>query len=154
MLNSPLLCIVPDAENPLSTTANSKEHSRRDGDINRLSYTEDAKKQLGTYETEQLINAITKIADLLRKCWGVAGAGIISSNLARTKDGKTVVFNPTIPGKQVYALFGFVGINDFSKQLRVLEKDVMILINDVAKVVVSAFMAASIQYIKKAEQIV
>jgi len=61
----------------------------------------------------------------------VAGAGIISSNLARTKDGKTVVFNPTIPGKQVYALFGFIGINDFSKMLRALEGDVMILINDV-----------------------
>lgn len=94
-----------------------------------------AEEQLGNYETEQLINAISKIADLLRKCWGVAGAGIISSNLARTKDGSTVVFNPTIPGKQVYALFGFVGINDFSKQLRALEQDVMILINDVARVV-------------------
>jgi len=95
----------------------------------------EAEEQLGHYETEQLINAIAKIADLLRKCWGVAGAGIISSNLARTKDGKTVVFNPTIPGKQVYALFGFIGINDFSKQLRALEGDVMILINDVARVV-------------------
>lgn len=82
-----------------------------------------------------MINAITKIADLLRKCWGVAGAGIISSNLARTKDGKTVVFNPTVPGKRVYALFGFVAINGFSEQLRALDRDVMILINDVAKVV-------------------
>ncbi len=90
---------------------------------------------MGHYETEQLINAISKIADLLRKCWGVAGAGIISSNLARTKDGKTVVFNPTVPGKRVYALFGFVAINGFSQQLRALDKDVMILINDVAKVV-------------------
>jgi len=93
------------------------------------------KEQLGNYETEQLINAITKIADLLRKCWGVAGAGIISSNLARTQDGKTVVFNPTVPGKRVYALFGFVAINGFSDQLRALDRDVMILINDVAKVV-------------------
>jgi len=91
--------------------------------------------EIGNYETEQLINAITKIADLLRKCWGVAGAGIISSNLARTKNGKTVVFNPTVPGKRVYALFGFVSINDFSEQLRALDRDVMILINDVAKVV-------------------
>jgi hypothetical protein len=96
---------------------------------------DDAEEQLGHYETEQLINAISKIADLLRKCWGVAGAGIISSNLARTKDGRTVVFNPTIPGKQVYALFGFIGINDFSKQLRSLEQDVMILINDIGRVV-------------------
>lgn len=92
-------------------------------------------EEIGNYETEQLINAITKIADLLRKCWGVAGAGIISSNLARTKDGKTVVFNPTVPGKRVYALFGFVAINGFSEQLRALDRDVMILINDVAKVV-------------------
>ena len=82
-----------------------------------------------------MINAVAKIADLLRKCWGVAGAGIISSNLARTKDGKTVVFNPTVPGKRVYALFGFIAINGFSDQLRALDRDVMILINDVAKVV-------------------
>lgn len=96
---------------------------------------DDSKEQLGSYETEQLINAISKIADLLRKCWGVAGAGIISSNLARTKDGKTVVFNPTVPGKRVYALFGFIAINDFSKLLRDLDNDVMLLINDVARVV-------------------
>lgn len=94
-----------------------------------------SKDRLGNFETEQLITAISKIADLLRKCWGVAGAGIISSNLARTSDGKTVVFNPTVPGKRVYALFGFVAINDFSKLLRDLDKDVMILINDVARVV-------------------
>jgi hypothetical protein len=35
----------------------------------------------------------------------------------------------------VYALFGFIGINDFSKHLRALEQHVMILINDVARVV-------------------
>lgn len=115
---------APDAENPLSqSVTGKKEHRGNKAD------------ELGNYETEQLINAIAKIADLLRKCWGVAGAGIISSNLARTKDGKTVVFNPTVPGKRVYALFGFVAINDFSKQLRVLDRDVMILINDVSRVV-------------------
>ena len=92
--------------------------------------------KLGSYETEQLITAVTKITNLLRKCWGVAGAGIISSNLARNKDGKnTVVFNPTVPGKIVYAIFGFAGINDFSHLLRSLDKDVMTLINDVARVV-------------------
>lgn len=96
---------------------------------------DDDEDQLGHYETEQLINAITKITDLLRKCWGVAGAGIISSNLARTEGGKTAVFNPCVPGRLVYALFGFVGINDFSQHLRNLDQDVMILINDVARVV-------------------
>jgi len=119
-----------DAENPLSTPDRQVGRKGSGDGAN-----DDSVEQLGNYETEQLINAIAKIADLLRKCWGVAGAGIISSNLARTKDGKTVVFNPTIPGKQVYALFGFIGINDFSKQLRALEGDVMILINDVARVV-------------------
>jgi hypothetical protein len=121
-----------DAENPLSTPSVQETQGRKG---QRYQGDEGLEEQLGHYETEQLINAIAKIADLLRKCWGVAGAGIISSNLARTKEGETVVFNPTIPGKQVYALFGFVGINDFSKQLRALEKDVMILINDVARVV-------------------
>jgi hypothetical protein len=89
---------------------------------------------LGSFETEQLITAVTKITDLLRKCWGVAGAGIISSNLAN-KDGKTVVFNPTVPGKLVYALFGFASIDAFNQLLRSLDQDVMILINDVANIV-------------------
>lgn len=119
--------VFVDAENPLSQNASAT--SKRDK-------AETAKQeQLGNYETEQLIQAIATIAELLRKCWGVAGAGIISTNLARTKDGKTVVFNPTVPGKSVYALFGFVAINDFGKQLRVLDRDVMRLINDVARVV-------------------
>lgn len=118
-----------DAENPLSQDVNSGSKKEDDSALGAEA------EEIGNYETEQLINAITKIADLLRKCWGVAGAGIISSNLARTKDGKTVVFNPTVPGKRVYALFGFVAINGFSEQLRALDRDVMILINDVAKVV-------------------
>lgn len=119
--------VVVDAENPLSQSFPNKRGSRGPGET-------DKQEELGTYETEQLINAIAKIADLLRKCWGVAGAGIISSNLART-GGKTVVFNPTVPGKRVYALFGFVAIKEFDKLLRSLDKDVMILINDVARVV-------------------
>lgn len=124
-----LKIVVRYADNPLSQTPGGKDKS--DG---RESLGE-GKDELGNYETAQLINAISKIADLLRKCWGVAGAGIISSNLARTKDGKTVVFNPTLPGKRVYALFGFVQINHFDRHLRALESEVMILINDVARVV-------------------
>jgi hypothetical protein len=82
-----------------------------------------------------LITAVTKITDLLRKCWGVAGAGIISANLERKDDGDTVSFNPTVPGQMVYALFAFAGINDFSSLLRALDREVMKLINDIAKVV-------------------
>lgn len=120
-----------DAEDPLSQTSLKNSSGRKDGA--HLDDTE-SRETLGHFETEQLISAISKIADLLRKCWGVAGAGIISENL-RTKDGKTVVFNPMVKGKRVYALFGFIAINDFSKLLRDLDNDVMILINDVARVV-------------------
>jgi len=120
------------AENPLSQDVNKTRSQDRHDDDNII---ENEGEEIGNFETEQLINAITKIADLLRKCWGVAGAGIISSNLARTKDGKTVVFNPTVPGKRVYALFGFVAISEFNELLRALDRDVMILINDVAQVV-------------------
>jgi hypothetical protein len=89
---------------------------------------------LGSYETEQLITAVTKITDLLRKCWGVAGADIISTNLATREGALTEVFNPTVPGKSVYALFGFAAINGFDHALRNLGRDIMILINDVAAV--------------------
>ncbi|KAG7349730.1 adenylate cyclase family protein [Nitzschia inconspicua] len=127
-----LKIVLRYAENPLSQDVNKKSQQEKMEDESAF---ENEGEEIGNFETEQLINAITKIADLLRKCWGVAGAGIISSNLARTKDGKTVVFNPTVPGKRVYALFGFVAINGFSEILRALDRDIMILINDVAKVV-------------------
>jgi hypothetical protein len=113
-------------------TKNSNDNGGSGGDdINNPA----AANDIGNIETEQLLNAITKISDLLRKCWGVAGGGIISSNLARTKDGKVAVFNPTVPGKQVYALFAFVGIGGYSQLLRDLDRDIMILINDIANVV-------------------
>lgn len=127
-----LKIVLRYAENPLSQDVNKKSQKGKGDDDSAV---ENDGEEIGNFETEQLINAITKIADLLRKCWGVAGAGIISSNLARTKDGKTVVFNPTVPGKRVYALFGFVAINGFSEILRALDRDIMILINDVAQVV-------------------
>ena len=134
-----LKIVVRYAQNPLSHSdlrKSRKQQRSTKGDDNSNDGQEMKERdELGNYETEQLITAITKIADLLRKCWGVAGAGIISTNLARTEEGKTVVFNPTVPGKRVYALFGFVAINGFSDQLRALDKDVMILINDIAKVV-------------------
>jgi class 3 adenylate cyclase len=123
------------AKNPLAH--NTASHSNKGGndsdeesDIARASSAD----QLGNFETTQLINAITKIADLLRKCWGVAGADIISTNLATQEGALTEVFNPTVPGKSVYALFGFAAINEFSHMIHNLGPDVMILINDVANV--------------------
>jgi hypothetical protein len=93
-----------------------------------------ADRELGSFETEQLITAVAKITDLLRLCWGVAGADIISTNLATREGALTEVFNPTVPGKSVYALFGFAAIGGFENALRNLGGDVMPLINDVAAV--------------------
>jgi hypothetical protein len=65
---------------------------------------------------------------------GVAGADIISTNLASREGALAEVFNPTVPGKSVYALFAFAAINGFDHALKCLGGDVMILINDVAAV--------------------
>jgi hypothetical protein len=64
----------------------------------------------------------------------VAGADIISTNLASREGALAEVFNPTVPGKSVYALFAFAAINGFDHALKCLGGDVMILINDVAAV--------------------
>jgi len=138
-----LRIVLRYASNPLAATPAKKRSggmqahdSVNDFGVFDLDFdSEKDKDKLGSYETEQLITAVAKITDLLRKCWGVAGAGIISSNLARNMKGDTVVFNPTMPGKLVYALFGFAGINDFGHLLRSLDKDVMTLINDIAIVI-------------------
>ena len=118
-----------DAKNPLSPPPQQDYGEGR-------SIPHDAKSdaRLGTFETEQLISAVTTTTDLLRKCWGVAGAGIISSNLASEEGGLTTYFNPTVPGKAVYAVFAFVSIDKFQRHLHALKGDIMILINDIAAV--------------------
>jgi hypothetical protein len=112
--------VLSDSESEPSSHGDEDENSQEDG--------------FGTYETEQLITAVAKITDLLRKCWGVAGADIISTNLASREGALAEVFNPTVPGKSVYALFAFAAINGFDHALKCLGGDVMILINDVAAV--------------------
>jgi hypothetical protein len=109
---------------------------RSSGELSETSSDSDShdEEALGSYETEQLITAVSKITDLLRKCWGVAGADIISTNLATREGALTEVFNPTVPGKSVYALFGFACINGFDHILQCLQGEVMILINDIANV--------------------
>lgn len=82
--------------------------------------------EVGSFETEQLITAVAKITDLLRKCWGVAGADIISTNLATQEGALTEVFNPTVPGRSVYALFGFAAIGGFGHAVRNLGGDMYV----------------------------
>jgi hypothetical protein len=127
-----------DAKNPLSPPPRKEPVNSSFLKLNDAYFydsdDETSDKKLGTFETEQLVNTVTIITDLLRKCWGVAGAGIISSNLATKEGGLTAYFNPTVPGKAVYALFAFVNIDRFNFHLHALKGDIMILINDIAAV--------------------
>jgi len=95
---------------------------------------DEAIQQLGNFETDALVNTVTTITDLMRRCWGVAGANIISANLARQEGGLASSFNPTVPGEAAYALFAFIGIKDFDNHLNALKDEIMILINDIAAV--------------------
>lgn len=137
-LRSMLKIVARYAKNPLSqATSSGKDNTSVLSDSESvLTIDDDASEGdgFGTYETEQLITAVSKITDLLRKCWGVAGADIISTNLASREGELAEVFNPTVPGKSVYALFAFAAINGFDHALKCLGGDVMILINDVAAV--------------------
>eukprot|EP00934_Nitzschia_sp_Nitz4_P000094 Nitzschia sp. Nitz4//scaffold89_size161592//92699//96967//NITZ4_002385-RA/size161592-snap-gene-0.176-mRNA-1//-1//CDS//3329559637//94//frame0 len=138
-LRSMLKIVARYAKNPLSqATPVGRDNYSVISDVESevLSIVSDADASeadhVETYETEQLITAVAKITDLLRKCWGVAGADIISTNLASSSLAE--VFNPTVPGKSVYALFAFAAIDGFDHALKCLGGDVMILINDVASV--------------------
>jgi hypothetical protein len=137
-LRSMLKIVARYAKNPLSqaTQTGRDNFSAVSESESEHSIDDDASEGdgFGTYETEQLISAVSKITDLLRKCWGVAGADIISTNLASREGELAEVFNPTVPGKSVYALFAFAAINGFDHALKCLGGDVMILINDVAQV--------------------
>jgi Adenylate and Guanylate cyclase catalytic domain len=119
---------------PAKTAPDHSDATLSDSDDDSMDGADTFGNDLGNYETEQLINAVSKITDLLRKCWGVAGADIISTNLATREGALTEVFNPTVPGKSVYALFGFAAIKGFDHALKNLGGEVMVLINDVAKV--------------------
>jgi len=91
----------------------SRQSIRRQNEIYYESDDDETSQQLGNFETDALINTVTKITDLMRRCWGVAGANIISANLARQEGGLASSFNPTVPGEAAYALFAFIGINNF-----------------------------------------
>jgi len=88
----------------------------------------------GDYETHVVQIAIEKITAILRVGFGVAGAEIISSNMA-VEGGGSAVLNPMIPGKRVYSLFGFCDILSFDKCTEMLEDEIMTFVNSIARIV-------------------
>lgn len=87
------------------------------------------------YETRVVQVAIEKITALLRVGFGVAGAEIISSNMAIEGGTGSAVIEPMIPGQRVYAIFGFCDIHGFDRITEVLEDEIMSFVNSVARIV-------------------
>jgi len=91
-------------------------------------------KTSSQYETRVVQLAIQKITTLLRVGFGVAGAGIISSNMSvEGEDGSEL--KPMIPGKRMYALFGFCDIQSFDFLTERLEDEIMTFVNSIARIV-------------------
>lgn len=89
----------------------------------------------GQYETRVVQIAIQKITALLRVGFGVAGADIISTCMAVEGEGSGAVLDPMIPGKRVYAIFGFTDIHAFDFCTEKLEDEIMTFVNSVARIV-------------------
>mmetsp|Transcript_49453 Transcript_49453/g.96719 ORF Transcript_49453/g.96719 Transcript_49453/m.96719 type:complete len:836 (-) Transcript_49453:780-3287(-) len=90
----------------------------------------------GQYETRIIQLAIQKIATLLRIGFGIAGAEIISKNMA-IEGGQATnsMLDPMVPGKRMYAVFGFCDIHNFDLCTERLEDEIMAFINNVARIV-------------------
>lgn len=97
-------------------------------------FSHDSNANGGKYETRMVQEAIQKITALLRVGFGVAGADIISKNMAVEGEGSAVL-DPMIPGRRVYGIFGFTDIYSFDYCTEKLEDEVMSFINSVAKIV-------------------
>jgi hypothetical protein len=75
-LRSMLKIVARYAKNPLAATrpssrGGSTDNGDSDSDASSNGNDNDSDaEQFGNYETEQLITAVSKITDLLRKCWG------------------------------------------------------------------------------------
>ena len=77
-------------------------------------------------------NAIVKIGSLLALGYGEAGSGIIASNVSKGNSG---AINPLLPGKKLFAVFGFCDIRNFTDVTEVLQEEVMIFVNTISSLV-------------------
>ena len=75
-------------------------------------------------------SAISKIGVLLGLGFGEAGAEIIGQNMVRVGDMELMM-----AGKKQYAIFGFCDIRNFTDATEVLQEEVMVFVNSIAKVV-------------------
>jgi len=88
----------------------------------------------GAYETHVVHTAIQKITSLLRVGFGIAGAAIISKNMT-IEEKNPGSLETMIPGKRVYAIFGFCDIQAFDHCTEKLEDEIMTFVNSIARIV-------------------
>ena len=93
-------------------------------------------------ETNILEKLIIKIGALLALGFGEAGSEIIAENMKNS--GNFYIFwiqnfsikageiDPFMSGKKILAVFGFCDIRNFTDATEVLQKDVMVFVNEIA----------------------
>jgi len=82
-------------------------------------------EETGQYETKVIQLAIQKITTLLRVGFGIAGAEIISMNMRMDEGRGGSALDPMIPGKRMYAIFGFCDIHEFDMCTEKLKDEIM-----------------------------
>lgn len=87
-------------------------------------------------ETDRVLNTLVKVGNMLKAALGEAGLGIIMANLRDSR----AQFDPMIPGKRIYAAFGFCDIRDFTTITECLGESVMSFVNTIAAIVHEATM--------------
>jgi hypothetical protein len=90
--------------------------------------------ETGAYETYVVHSAIQKITGLLRVGFGIAGAAIISKNMT-VEEKNPGSLETIVPGKRIYAIFGFCDIQAFDYCTEKLEDEIMSFVNAIARIV-------------------
>ena len=83
-------------------------------------------------ETTFLVKTIDKIGNLMRIGFGEAGAEIIAKNLGDTKPGQKL--NLLGGAEEIWSIFGFCDIRNFTDTTECLQTEVMTFVNKVAHV--------------------
>lgn len=119
------------AQNPLEAAAMQEaddlamEQLEKEGKLKEFQQ----KLQDRNLETAILERLIIKIGALLAIGFGEAGSEIIAQNMQRKGE-----VDPMIPGKKIYAVFGFCSIKNFQDITEILQTQVMVFVNEIAQI--------------------
>ena len=82
------------------------------------------------YETDLLMNTLSKIGELMQVGFGAAGAEIIGQNM-----GSAGELDPMVPGKKITSIYGFCDIRQFTDTTECLQEEVMVYVNRLGHIV-------------------